>query len=258
MGFGISTACFYPDTIENSLQKIKGLNYKNIEVFFNTYSEYSDDFISYLKSFSEDNGIDIVSAHPFTSFAEPYYFFSDYKRRYDDGIEIYKYIFHQIAKIGCKIFQFHGAFSNQRISPERYAEIYMDLKKTAEYEGVAFSQENVGRCLCGKKSYIQELKNILGDDISFTLDFKQAKRAGETPDSLALAMKNINMVHINDYSEEEECLLPCSGILDILKVKRTLDDIGFSGIYMTEVYSKNYNNISEITESKEKLERLFR
>ena len=71
MQFGISTACFYPETIEKSLEKIVRTGYKNTEIFFNTDSEYSDSFISEIKAFTEANGIVVVSAHPYTSFAEP-------------------------------------------------------------------------------------------------------------------------------------------------------------------------------------------
>ena len=259
MQFGISTACFYPETVEKSLEKAAKTGYKNIEIFFNTDSEYSDSFISEIKAFTEAHGIAVVSAHPYTSFAEPQYFFSDYQRRYDDGMEIYKHIFHQVAKLGVRIFQFHGAFlkQNVKISPERYAETYMELKKAAAKEGIIFSQENVGRCLCGKKDYIKSLVDILGDEISFTLDIKQAGRSGEDPEEIAKVMKNINMVHINDATETEDCLLPCCGSRNLLGIKKTLDTIGFSGVYMTEVYSKNYSDISDIIESKNKLEKLF-
>lgn len=257
MNFGISTACFYPAPIEDSLRNARDLGYKNIEVFFNTDSEYSDRFMDYLNGFLSENEMTLVSAHPFTSFAEPQYFFSDYKRRYDDGMELYKRVFHQVAKTGCKIFQFHGAFSHQSISPERYAEIYLDLKKAANFEGLVFSQENVSRCLCGKKSYLESLKKILGDEITFTLDFKQAGRAGEDPEALALVMRDINMVHINDADENHDCLLPCMGSRDISGLKKTLDSLSFNGVYMTEVYSKNYTSLADIAESKRRLERLF-
>ena len=257
MNFGISTACFYPELLEKSLEHARDLGYKDIEIFFNTDSEYSDSFISYINNFLKENKMRVISAHPFSSFAEPQYFFSDYKRRYDDGIEYYKYIFHQVAKTGCKIFQFHGAFLRQQITPELYAEIYIDLKKIASFEGLILSQENVSRCLCGQKSYIEKLKKLLGKEISFTLDLKQAGRAGEDPKELAVVMRDINMVHINDSTADEDCLLPCMGKVNLLEIKNILDGLKFDGFFMTEVYSQNYKNFSEISESKIKLKRLF-
>lgn len=257
MDFGISTACFYPSSIEDSLSQVISLGYKNTEIFFNTYSEYSDDFISQINNMAKSYGVNIVSAHPYTSFAEPNYFFSDYPRRYRDGIELYKYIFHQTAKTGCRFFQFHGAFLTQNILPERYAEVYIDLKNTAADEGLILSQENVGRCLCGKNDYLKSLVDILGNEISFTLDLKQACRSGEKPIILAETMKNINMVHINDRTALDECLLPCMGDLPLSDIKNKLSSLGFDGIYMTEVYSKNFNDVSEVLESKNRLEKLF-
>lgn len=70
-------------------------------------------------------------------------------------------------------------------------------------------------------------------------------------------MKNINMVHINDATDAEDCLLPCFGGRDLLGIKKTLDGLGFSGVYMTEVYSKNYSGLNDIKESKRALEVLF-
>ena len=51
MNFGISTACFYPELLEKSLEHARDLGYKDIEIFFNTDSEYSDSFISYINNF---------------------------------------------------------------------------------------------------------------------------------------------------------------------------------------------------------------
>ena len=119
------------------------------------------------------------------------------------------------------------------------------------------SQENVSRCLCGQKSYIEKLKKLLGKEISFTLDLKQAGRAGEDPKELAVVMRDINMVHINDSTADEDCLLPCMGKVNLLEIKNILDGLKFDGFFMTEVYSQNYNNFSEISESKIKLKRLF-
>ena len=42
--------------------------------------------------------------HPYTSFAEPNFFFSDYPRRFDDGLELYKQYFHASAEFGARFF----------------------------------------------------------------------------------------------------------------------------------------------------------
>ena len=73
MNFGISTACFYPELLEKSLEHARDLGYKDIEIFFNTDSEYSDSFISYINNFLKENKMRVISAHPFSSFAEPQY-----------------------------------------------------------------------------------------------------------------------------------------------------------------------------------------
>ena len=65
MNFGISTACFYPELLEKSLEHARDLGYKDIEIFFNTDSEYSDSFISYINNFLKENKMRVISAHPF-------------------------------------------------------------------------------------------------------------------------------------------------------------------------------------------------
>ena len=47
------------------------------------------------------------------------------------------------------------------------------------------------------------------------------------------------------------------GKVNLLEIKNILDGLKFDGFFMTEVYSQNYNNFSEISESKIKLKRLF-
>ena len=231
---------------------------KVCEMFFNTSSEISPPFCSEIAKMAADAGIKIDSVHPFSSFIETGYFFSDYARRMEEGIDIYRRYFEGAAQIGARFFVFHGANLTLAMEPEKYAERLYLLSAAARKEGICLCQENVSRCLAGQIEYVKALKKILGDDISFTLDIKQANRAGQDPFEMAKVMgKNIKLVHINDYNEENDCLLPCRGDFNLKELKNTLDAIGYEGNYIIEVYRKNYTEYSDIEDSYTKLNKLF-
>ena len=44
MRLGISTACFYPQPVEQTIDRIAEIEFKLIEIFFNTESEYDPTF----------------------------------------------------------------------------------------------------------------------------------------------------------------------------------------------------------------------
>ena len=53
MRLGISTACFYPQPIEETIERIAALGFRTIEIFFNTESEYDISFLNHLKNVTE-------------------------------------------------------------------------------------------------------------------------------------------------------------------------------------------------------------
>jgi sugar phosphate isomerase/epimerase len=255
---GISSACYYSMPTRDAFMLLLKSGVKVCEMFFNTSSEIAPPFCSEIKKIASDAGVRIDSVHPFSSFIETGYFFSDYEGRIDEGIDIYRRYFEGAAGIGARFFVFHGANLTMNLSPERYAERLYLLSHAAKEEGVCLCQENVSRCLAGQVEYVRALKSILGNDISFTLDIKQANRAGQDPFEMAKAMgENIKLVHINDYNEENDCLLPCKGNFDLKGLKSTLDGVGYDGNYIIEVYRKNYTEYSDIEDSYTKLNKLF-
>ncbi len=255
---GISSACYYSMPTKDAFKHLVKSSAKVCEMFFNTSSEISPPFCYEIAKIASDAGIKIDSVHPFSSFIETGFFFSDYAGRIDEGIDIYRRYFEGAAGIGARFFVFHGATLTLGMAPEKYAERLYTLSQVAKEEGICLCQENVSRCLSGSVEYIKALKDILGDEVSFTLDIKQANRAGQDPFEMARVMgKNIKLVHVNDFNEENDCLLPCYGSFDLKGLKNTLDGIGYNGNYIIEVYRKNYSEYSDIENSYTRLNRLF-
>ena len=248
MKIGISSGCWYPALTEDSAEKIKNAGYDAAEIFICDESENETDYLMALKNRFDRLGIKIVSVHPYTSFAEQFLLFSGYERRRENAYKYYRR-YHNACKIlGAEFINFHGA--TLPVEPEKYAEIYSRLYREAKEEGLTFCQENVRKFICGKASYITELKRILRDDISFTLDVKQAHMEGESlSDMIKIMGKNIKLVHISDHTGDEPCLLPGFGEFDTEGFLNELKGIGYNGHIITEIYSKNCRKESDIRDS---------
>lgn len=248
MKLGISCGCWYPDLTENSVEKIKNTGYSAAEVFLCDDSECREDFLLELKRRLDFCGIEVVSVHPCTSYAEQYLFFSEYERRTENSFDFYRR-YHKAGHIlGAECINFHGA--TVATEPQRYAEIYGRLYAEAKAEGIVFCQENVRKFLSGKVEFLRELKRLSGENIAFTLDVKQTHMEGEDMDEMiALMGKDLRLVHISDHTAAEPCLLPGFGDFDIAAFVGKLRNIGYDGYLITEVYSKNYGDGSDIEKS---------
>jgi len=259
MAIGISTACYYPLELENTVQHINDCNVKVIEVFFNTISEFSVEFIKILKNKCDFYGIKVVSVHPFTSFMEPFLFFSPYEKRYNDGFELYKSFFEYTTMIGADIFNFHGEQQNHyEVEIDKYCEVYHKLFTIAKSFGVCFSQENVSRCLPGKLDFISKMSEKLGNDVYFTLDLKQAHKIGEDPVSFIDSLKNkIIHIHLNDCNKTQDCLLPGTGNYNFFELYKKLNKYKYNGSFIIEVYRQNYDLYDEIQQSVNYINNIF-
>ena len=84
----------------------------------------------------------------------------------------------------------------------------------------------------------------------FVLDLKQARRSGEDYKSfLSVMSSKLVHVHINDYNESSDCLLPNKdGMTDF---KAVFDDIKKvkECTSVIEVYRDNYGDYAEIFKS---------
>lgn len=249
MKSGISTGCWYPDLTENSIEKIKEAGFTNAEIFICDDSETEIEYLKMMKRLLDNLSIKAVSVHPYTSFAEQFLFFSGYSRRQESAYKYYRK-YHMACKIlEADIINFHGV--KTPTTPENYARVYGRLFHEAKEEGIMFCQENVRNFVSGKADFISDLKQISGKDIAFTLDVKQAYMEGENIDEMLKVMnKDIKLVHLSDHSLKDPCLLPGFGSFDIANFIKKLKHVKYDGFIITEVYSQNYKNDTEVRESR--------
>ena len=257
MNLGISTASFYPLETELALEEVGKAGVKNTEIFFNAESELKDSFIEILLGIKEKYNINITAVHPAMSLAESYMLFSAYDRRYYEGLKQYRR-YSEVAKaLGAKYLIMHGGKPNGVLNDEEYCQRYMALNYETGQNGVTVLQENVVNYRSGDIEFMRSIKNILGDDAKFCLDIKQCVRCGYLPmDLIEEFYDNIRHFHISDHSVAGDCLLPLKGKFDFKGLFDFLNQKGYEGALMTEVYRYAYKEYDEIFESFRKLREL--
>lgn len=260
MDIGVSTACLYPNITENSFQKLINIGFKTFEIFLNSPSELENDFIIKLKNMADNNNCKIKSIHPFSSGMEPLLLFSNYYRRFKDGLKFYEKYFYCAEKLGAKILVLHGGKNNRKdgISSDEYFERFLKLADLGEKYGIILAHENVNQYICQHIDFILKMNAALDNKVKYVFDIKQSIRAGHDPIEMCKAMgKNIVHVHINDNSNSHDCLLPGAGTMDYNKIKNLLDSFNYNGDIIIEVYRNNFKNLNEIKKSEKFLNTIF-
>lgn len=246
----ISTACLYPLETEKALSELLRQGVRSFEVFANCESEFSDSFTKEILSMVKSYDAKICSVHLYTCGLEPFMFFSNYPRRFDDAAEQYKHYFERAAYLGASDVVFHGDRKDSTIPHDIFCERFSALAEIARAEGVVLAQENVARCRSGQIENVKAMKKSLGKDVRFVLDVKQALRAGIDPIDMCDAMgENIDCVHLSDSTKEHDCLLPGQGSYDFKPLISHLRSFSFSGPLTIEVYRCNYSVYSELYDS---------
>lgn len=248
MNIGVSSSCFYPLESEKSFMKLAKLGIKQTEVFFNSPSELEKPFLKEINKIKDDFGMNILSFHPYMSFAEGFFIFSDYKRRFYDSLEMYKPFFAAAAQLGAKYYILHGAKNIKVLPTEQYAERFALFKNTARQYGVEVLHENVVDYVGQSPLFMLELKHILGEEFAMVLDVKQARRAGEDPlEFVSKLGTSIKHLHLSDCDKEHDCIPPSpNGDFDFKSLFKKLKEAGYGGDGMVEVYSHNFTQPEEL------------
>ncbi len=246
---GISTACLYPQLLEESLEMIGELKAGYTEVFFSTLSEIGMDYVKMLRKKAERLSLDIVSVHPFTSGHEPLYFFSRYERRFNDSRDLYKRMYKAAAVLGAKYFVFHGDRKQPSVSKERYFEIFDILSRDAGEFGIKLLQENVAGCTSNTPQFCRLMREQL-PEAGFVLDIKQVIRSGFTVDDMLDAMgSSVCHVHISDSTPSNDCLPAGEGDYDFNMLVNRLAGYGYDGALMLELYRETFSSLSQLKRS---------
>jgi len=250
MRIGVSTASLYNAHTEDALASLAEIGVKDAEIFLNSTGELSGEIYDSMKRTVSEYGMNIISAHPFSSPMETLFLFSSYDRRVEEMLDMYKRYFSKMNELGAKIFVIHGAIQSAKITDERYMERLLTLINIGRSFGITVAQENVHYCKSGNLDFLAKLSRGMGDDIKFVLDLKQARRAGYEPrDIVGIAGKKIVHLHLSDCDETRDCLPPGTGDYNFAELFRELRELGFNGGAVVELYRENYGEYSELKKS---------
>ena len=258
MKLGVSTASYFPLLpVEDTLEKVASLGVDACEIFFETHSQYCDEFanimLDKINKAKKIHDFKLHSVHSLTNQFEPD-LFSIGPRARADALITYNNFLSVAQKLGAKYYTFHGATilkktSKANMNFDRIASIYNELHEIAESYGVELCYENVHWTYYHFPEFIDELISRC-PKLSTTLDIKQARQAGYTyKDFISSMGKRLKTVHVCDYDENGITTIPGRGSVDFVELFRILLDMGFDGSVLMEVYSKDYKSFDELKES---------
>ncbi len=249
MRVGVSTACLYPDLLEDSLLKLMVSGVNHVEIFANTDSEVEKKFVFGMADTLKRYNATCKSLHPYTCAMEPMMFFSGYKRRVDDVLEYYKRYFEAMNILGAEVFVFHGNKAVLQTPDELYFEVFSRLVGVGKEFGVTVAQENVSRCQSSTLKFQKAMCKALGEDAKFVLDTKQAIRSDENPfETVRELGRHIVHVHLSDYGKKGDCLPIGDGEFDIKRFLTLLENVGYDGSVMLELYRHNFIDVKELAD----------
>jgi len=254
---GISIACFYPEHPEEVISKVSDMGFKTAELFLNTVSETETEYISFFSKECEKHDLKIYSIHPFTSALENYMFFSPYDRRIEDSKLFYQKYCEVANFLGAKVINIHGDRGIGLKDFEHYCRCLSPFFELEEKYGVVFSHENVFFNSINHPEFTYKLTQRFGDKIKFTFDIKQANKGGSIPIEVCKSMgRNIANFHINDFDEENICLLPGEGSVDYKSIFKLLKENDYNGPAIIEVYRDNFKSQDQIVKALEYLKNI--
>ena len=250
MKIGVSTASLYPLHVEDAFGTLCKLGVKTAEIFANSTAEGQEPIVSEILGMRDKNNVRITSFHPFSSPMESVFLFSDYDRRIDEMMTLYRGFFGSMNKLGAKIFVLHGAILSSKCSPAHYMKQFAMLSEAGREFGITVAQENVSYCMSGKLEFLKKMKRDIPEAARFVLDLKQARRSGENPlDYINELGESVVHCHISDADEDRDCLAVGAGKFDFESLLKAFADKGYGGALIGELYRRNYGEFSELKSS---------
>ncbi len=257
MKVGISTASFFlRQNTEDAIRTIKEMGAETAEIFYATFYEYHPEFTA---KFAEDiKGLDINSVHALTANYEPQ-LFNESRRARGDGFYWLDQVMRSAELIKAKHYTFHGYIAGKSSVEGNYDSMAWYINAILEAcarHCVQMCLEDVAWCTYNRPGMFRELKKRC-PSLMGVFDIKQARRSGYPLGMYIEDMRgSIAYAHLSDVNESGGVCLPGRGIYDFAEIIKRLQDTGFDGSLLIEVYPENYGDISEIKESMEYLKEI--
>ncbi|MBR5288756.1 MAG: sugar phosphate isomerase/epimerase [Clostridia bacterium] len=239
MRLGLSTAAFYGRfETEDAAAYMSRLPIDCAEVFLQSASEYD-------AAFAEQVGRNLgcvvcTSIHPLG--AHENFLAQRPQRQKQDAFDTLRRILDAGEALGAKVYVYHGRHTPQLNAlgwnPAWNIEALIPMCEEAAKRGMVIGWENVFWCQLTNPQRVLEAKAAL-PQVRFTLDIKQAIRAGCDPLDFVPAMgTQLCNVHVCDWDESGNLCLPGEGVFDFDRLFAALRAIGYDGPVILEPYQK--------------------
>ena len=234
---GLSTAAFYGKLeTEEAAARIAQLPLDCAEVFFQSDSEISIEFAALVKQ--NHRSVVCTSVHPLGGYEN--YMAGRPARQVKDAFDHYRRILDAGRVLGAQTFVYHGR-STPQLSPLPWnlqwnIEAITPMCALARQRNMVVGWENVFWCQLTVPERVLEAKAVL-PQVRFTLDIKQAMRAGRNPIDYVYAMgSQLCNLHVCDWREDGTLCLPGDGAFDFRALMAALRDVGYAGPVIMEPY----------------------
>ena len=238
MLLGLSTGAFYGRwEPEEAASHIAGMGLECCEVFLQTFSEYTREFARDVRE--RLGGTACTSVHPLgTEFENG--MFSQSARRRRDTMDVFCRVLDAGAELGASMYVYHGRFAPRREAhpwnAQANAEVLALMGEEAKARGMTVAWENVEWCQLTDEDRVRETRRLM-PSLRFTLDIKQAMRAGRDPFEMARAMGDALVnVHVCDWDERGKLCLPGEGTFDFAGFLALLRELRYGGPVIFEPY----------------------
>ncbi len=258
MQIGISTASLYGKMYtEQALEFFNKNNVEVAEVFLASFSEYTEDFGKTLQSVKGNTRVH--SIHTLNSQFEGQ-LFSKSTRQYEDAKKIFLSALKIGQRLGSDIYVLHGPqqikYTKYVTNYEFFGERTSELAFLAKKYDMMLTWENVHWTHYNHPDFMKNLLPYVTEKIGCTLDIKQAKQSDVTVDKYIADMQGlIRNVHIVDFDEQGNMVLPTKGFYDYKSLFKKMGD--YNETVMIEVYDSCYQNKEQLLESYNKFKELY-
>ncbi len=254
MQTGVSTASlFMRQNNEDALPCLENLGIRTVEVFLTSFSEYGYPFAELLKA--RKGSLTVNSVHSLNTHYEPQ-LFNEHPRARGDAYAWLERVLDSANALDAPYYTFHGTARVKRAARSGRADNFPKMIKDFS-ELSAFCQardtrlclENVEWATYNRPGVFaalsKEVPALLG-----VLDIKQARISQHPYEEYLEEMGDkIAYVHISDRDEQGKMCLPGVGAFDFDTLVKRLQDVGFKGALLIEVYNKDFGALSELKNS---------
>ncbi len=251
MQVGISTASLFGrKTTEQALEFLAQSKIDCAEVFLESYCEYNAEFGKLLKSVQGD--INVHSVHVLTTQFEPQ-LYSVNKRAQEDSFKLLDMAMSCAKQVNAKYYTFHGGARFKKtpikLDFDRVGDITQRIIDTAKPYDITVAYENVHWGYYNYIGFFNEVRKRT-NGLKATLDIKQARQSGiDYKDYIDEMKGDIATVHLSDVDANGKMCLPGKGITNFSDLFSRLNDYGFNGALILEVYQNDFKTFEELFQS---------